>query len=82
MPGGRPLSAPRKEKGHSNSVLFWSGLREQKPTTECCRLRCECAETRSVANKACLVKKHDYVSSARTRRTSKEVHAGWTPLIY
>ena len=56
MPGGRPLSAPRKEKGHSNSVLFWSGLREQKQTTECCRLRSECVETRGNSSQRCKTK--------------------------
>ena len=63
------LSAQGNQKADLSVCFFlWSGLREQKQTTECCRLRSECAETRSVANKACLVQKHDYVSSARTPR--------------
>ena len=49
-------------------------------TTKCCRQRRECAETRSVASKACLAKTDDYVSRGNELAELKELLAGGRPL--
>ena len=54
LAGGRPLSLRKKEKADLNSLLFWSGLREQIKTVDNCFYRSECAETRSNGSEACL----------------------------
>ena len=55
--------------------MFWSGLREQIKTVDNCFYRSECAETRSNGSEACSREQYDYVSSARTRRTS--IRGSW-----
>ena len=58
---------------------FGAVLREQIKTVNNCFYRSECAETRSRTSEACLTKIYDYVSSARTRRTSQRFMAGGRP---
>ena len=75
LAGGCPCRS-KKRKRTLLRVSFWSGLRgEQIKTVDNCFYRSECAETRSEASKASLMKLCDYVS--KRREPAEPLRGSW-----